>query len=858
VAAATAAGSEGDVEGALGLFDDALTLWRGTPLSNLEAPALRRDAEATLTELMLTACEQWAQHCLDLGRVEAVVARLTALVSAHPFRERLAGQLITALFRSGRQAEALAAYERVRDHLRQELGVTPGKTLQELHLGILRSDEQVTETRVVVRAQRDVPRQLSAGIPDFTGRESEIARIRGILGQNSGRIVVVAGQGGVGKTTLALHVAHQLRDTFPDGQLSADLRGVGEQPVDPAKVLAAFLNELGVPGPSLPDALDERAAMFRSLLAGRRLLLLLDNAADEAQVRPLLPGDEASAVLVTSRRRLTALPGGRVVELDVLGEDSSIEMLERTIGARRVAAEPDQARSVVQLCGGLPLALRIAGARLAARPHWRIARLVERLGEPRQRLSELRHADLDVRATLALSFQGLEVAAKTMLRRIGVLDTPDFPAWVAAALLDIAIDDADDVLDELVGAQLLEVGECPFTGQARYRCHDLIRLFAREQAVVDEPASLSTAAVQRAFGGWLALTEEAHRGVYGGDFSILHGSAPRWLPDDPTTRRLIADHPLAWLDGERLALPAVIRQAAERDMDELCWDLACVGVTLFEARGYFDDWRTTHEQALQCTARAGNSRGQAAILQSLGSLRISQHTYGAARQLCEQALDLFQEITDRHGQALSRRRLALIDMMSGRLDEALHGHVEALKDFQDVGDRQGEASTLRGLARIRIERGEYDEAREAITRALRVIRETGSRRGEAQILHTLGELDLRQGRPEEAGQAFRDVLRWTRAADDLIGTAHALLALGEAFTGEQRLDQAEAHLIEALGLATELGEHYVVARAELALGRLHLARQDRAAASTRLRRSAELFTELGMPIWQAQAAAALD
>lgn len=756
VGAAERAEQSGEGAEAVQLLDCALGLWRGSPLSNLVAPTFRREAASALTERYLAARERWAEGCIRLGRYGAVIAELTPLTETHPFREHFAHQLMTALFAEGRKAEALTVFERLRGKLRDELGVAPSVELQELHLKILRADVELKEP--ATQQLPMVPRQLPGDVTDFTGRGGELARIREVVGDGTGQIVVVAGQGGVGKTALALHVAHQLRGSFGDGQLYADLRGSEDQPVDPARVLAAFLHALGVVTSSLPDELEERAALFRSLVAERKLLVLLDNAADEAQVRPLLPGGSGAAVLVTSRRRLTGLSGLHLIELDVFKEESSLALLAGIIGERRISAEPDQARVLAGLCGGLPLALRVAGARLAARPHWCIAKLVERLGESRRRLNELSHGDLDVRAIFATTFQSLDVAAKTMLRRLGLLDVPDFAPWVGAALLDITVADAEEVLACLVDARLLEVAQCGSTGRPRYWCHDLIRLFAKEQALADETDSLSAAAVERAFGAWLALTEEAHRSVYGGDFSVVHGAASRWQPHDGAVRKLITEQPLVWLEGERHALPAVIRQAAETDLDELCWDLAGVSVTLFEARGYFDDWRTTHEQALNATLRTGNRRGQAALLQSLGSLRITQQAYGEAQELCEKALSLFSDAFDRHGQALARRRIALVHLMSGRLDAALQGHRQALQEFRSVGDRHGEASTLRGMARVRIERGEYEIGRRNVKEALLIIRATGSRRGEAQLLHTLGELDLRQGDFGHAEEAFRQVL----------------------------------------------------------------------------------------------------
>jgi len=369
------------------------------------------------------------------------------------------------------------------------------------------------------------PCQLPPGITNFVGRADLVGQLQQLLkgrptgpaGEaDAGAVVVsaVAGKAGVGKSALAVHVAHQLAVEFPDGQLYASLRGAGAggvSPLDPAEILGRFLRALGVDGGAIPAGVGERAALYRSRLAGRQVLVVLDDAADEAQVSPLLPGSPSAAVLITSRARLAALKGARLVHLDVLDAGQAVELLARIAGPGRVAAEPQAATAIAVACGGLPLAVRIAGARLAARPHWPLARLAGRLADERGRLEELAHGDLEVRVSLSLSYQGLGKEQRRLFRRLGLLDALDVAAWVAAALLDSPVPRGEALLEDLVEAQLLGVAGWDVTGRARYRLHDLLHAYARERVHAEEPLAQRQAALERTLGGWLALAERGGR-----------------------------------------------------------------------------------------------------------------------------------------------------------------------------------------------------------------------------------------------------------------------------------------------------------------------------------------------------------
>jgi DNA-binding SARP family transcriptional activator len=496
------------------LLRRALRLWRGDPFSDItDLPLLRAEADR-LTERRLAGLAQLYAAELACGHANAVIPELVELAARHPMREQLQGLLMTALYQAGRQAEALEVYHRTRGALVEQLGLEPGNELQRLEHAILTGDPMLEAPTAPAIA----PAQLPADITDFTGRTAELATVRQLTtpaDRSATALVAITGRAGVGKTTLAVHAAQRLRAHYPDGQLFVDLRGAAGNPLAPTDVLARFLRSLGVDRTAIPDDAEERAALYRSRLADRRFLILLDNAASTAQLRLLLPGTLSCAVLVTSRTRLAGLSSAQLVELGVLEPDQAVELLARVAGPPRVAAEPLAAREVVRLCGFLPLAVRVAGARLGTRPHWPLSRLEADLADERHRLDTLRLGDLDVRASLALSYESLDVMAQRAFRLLGLLETRDFALWVTAALLDVSQARAEELVDTLVDLHLLDVAGPDASGQLRYRFHDLFRVYAREVVTAQEPEADRLAALDRAFGGWLVLAEEAGRCMAG-------------------------------------------------------------------------------------------------------------------------------------------------------------------------------------------------------------------------------------------------------------------------------------------------------------------------------------------------------
>jgi DNA-binding SARP family transcriptional activator len=494
-----AALNDGRPDQAATMLRDALSVWQGPALGGV-TEHLALAERPWLEESRLAALEGRIDADLLLGRQNSLVSELTGLVTAHPLRERLRGQLMLTLYRNGRQAGALASYQDYRALLAAELGIDPGQELRDLYQQVLVNDPALdgppTEP---MRARQSaghstvehVPEQLPLRVSDFIGRKHEVDRVRVLLDTSSrqhGRMsaCVVAGMAGVGKTALIVHVAHQLREAYPDGQLYAELGGTREIPVDPGDVLADMLVALGTARAEIPVGTSERSRLYRERLSGKRILVLLDDVADEQQVRPLLPADPGSGMLLTSRARLTGLESVRLIDLDVLSCDEAVALLTKIVGNQRVAAELDAARDLVKLCGHLPLGVRIAGARLAAKPHWPLAEMVIRLGDQRSRLDELRLADLEVRASVMLSYDSLSPKVRRAFRLLSLLEARPFGIWTAAVALDVSVAEARELLEELVDARLLEAAQATGSRQTRYVFHDLVRLLALERMAAEE------------------------------------------------------------------------------------------------------------------------------------------------------------------------------------------------------------------------------------------------------------------------------------------------------------------------------------------------------------------------------------
>jgi DNA-binding SARP family transcriptional activator len=519
----------GDRHREAALLREALGLWRGEPLADMSSAALHREVVARLAEQRLEALHRRIDAELALGRHAELVAELRALTERHPLREQVWAQLMTALYRCGRQADALAAYQRVRRLLAEELGMDPGPELRALHQAILTGDPALMVPVTSARRGAWVGQfQLPVDVADFVGRVGLIDQVTSLLDDDR-RVLIVAlsGPAGVGKTALAVHVAHRLVGRFPDGQLYVDLHGAaaGPRPLQPLEVLGRFLRALGMEPAAVPASLEEASGAFRSWVAGRRVLVVLDNAADAAQVVPLLPASAGCGVLVTSRRVLAGLAGAAHRHLDGLADAEVLELLGCLAGQERMAAEPEAAAEVARCCGSLPLALRIAGARLAARPAWPVRALAERLADQERRLDELEMGEVGVRASFQVSHQQLHCSDDPVDREaagafglLGMLHGPEVGAPVAAWLLDASEPAAERVLERLVDAQLLQT---PAPG--RYRLHDLLRLYARELAHQHHPGPARAAALTRALGFYMASAWRTLALLRPGDYRLADG-----------------------------------------------------------------------------------------------------------------------------------------------------------------------------------------------------------------------------------------------------------------------------------------------------------------------------------------------
>lgn len=825
------------------LLREALTLWRGEPFGDVGDVPLLRDAAERLTELRMVGLEDLYGAELAAGNAAAIVPELAELAARHQLRERLQAHLMTALYRAGRTPEALAVYQRTRSALVEDLGVEPGPALQRLHQAILAGSLDAAPP-----AAGPAPAQLLADIPDFVGRDAQVSSLTERLldgGRGTVAVAVVSGQAGVGKTALAVHVAHRLRERFPDGQLYVNLRGAEGSPLSSFEVLARFLRALGVSGSAMPDDPDERAALYRSRLAGRRVLVLLDNAAAELQVRPLLPGEPGCAVMVTSRARLAGLENARPVDLGVLDDEQAVALLAAVAGTSRVAAEPEDARRIVGLCGHLPLALRIAGARLVARPYWRLARLVGDLADEHHRLDRLRVGDLEVRASFALSHQSLEPAARRAFRMLGLIESADFPAWTCAALLDTGQDEAEELVDTLADARLVEVAGRDAVGQVRYRFHDLLRAYARELVAAEETPEERAAAVARLVEGWTWVAHAAGARIPTSNFGFTPQPLTGWRPEQPVVDAAVAE-PLGWFLIEWAGLLGVVEQALAAGMVTSGAVLAMRLAPVFVVRGLYDDWRVLCEHTRAAAARTGQLRWEAAALRGIGELDVMQLRLDDAVTHLRRCAKLFEQLEDDEGRALAAAGLGGALTELGR-DDVADGEAFAQLELArtllaQVGDDRSRVWVLRRLARLRQRQGRNDAAATYLQRGLQLLRELGGSEAvaEAGLLERLGEIRTLQGRVDEAHADIEQALRLHRRHGDQFGVARALVSLAELHRVEGRPQEALTSLSDALRQWRRIGFGQEQARTLQRLANLHrdLGNHDAAEIA---RREAELL-----------------
>jgi DNA-binding SARP family transcriptional activator/Tfp pilus assembly protein PilF len=781
----------------------ALGLWRGPAYQGLTGTAIEA-AAARLNEQRLAATEECVELELALGRHREVIGELTELVAVYPLRERLVGQLMLALHWSGRTAEASRAYHALRTRLADELALDPSGRLHDLHTAILNDTPAAGPPAgprpAVVAGTRPlpVPAQLPAGVASFTGRAKDLADLAG-----AGSICVITGMAGVGKTALAVHWAHQARDRYPDGQLYVNLRGfdpTGRQ-MNPGEAIRGFLDALSVPPDRIPDDLEAQAALYRSLLAGRRMLVLLDNARDAGQVRPLLPGTASCRVLVTSRHRLSGLVAGEGADplaLDLLAAAEARDLLARRVGRDRVAAEPGGVDEIVARCAGLPLALAIVAARAAAQRELPLAVLADELRADGDRLDAFDGDDpaTDVRAVFSWSYQALSPAAARLFRLLALHPGPDISAAAAASLAGRPAGPARPVLSELVAAHLL-VEHPP----RRYALHDLLRVYATELVQRVENDADRRTAVHRVLDHYLHTGWVAARGQHPQRHPIaVPRPQPEVIPEQPRDRTAA----VAWFTAELAVLRNCVIQAVRLGFDRHAWQLAWTVAEFLDQRGQWHEGVALQRRALQAARRADDRMGQAHAHRALGRgyLRLT-HTDVAVRHL-RAALALFGALDEQVAEARTHLDLGWASDQQGRWEPALDHAQRALDLFRKTSHRPGLADALNAIGSYHALLGDHQQALDVCHRALALHEELGYRRGQAATWVRLGYAHLHLGDHARAAACYRRALDMYQDLDTRYDEGATLVALGDVQEAEGDVSAARDSWRQAYTIFTEL------------------------------------------------------
>ncbi|SMD13745.1 AfsR/SARP family transcriptional regulator [Kibdelosporangium aridum] len=836
-AAGRSAARAGQPEKAATFFRKALAQWRGHPLTDMHVPVL--DAElGRLESERMAVFEDCVDAELAAGRHAEVAAELQAALAENPLRERLAGQLMLALQHSGRQAEALEVYRNTRATLIDELGVEPGTALRRLHTSMLQGDGD----------DAPLPRptwpicQLPAVAADFSGREQQLAEVTGLLnpGGHGVPVVVLSGEPGAGKTSLSIGAAHQVRSVFPDGQLFVPLSGV-DSPRDTGAVLADLLRGLGVSGPAIPDDLQARAATYRGMLTDRKVLVVLDDAADPAQVRPLLPGTPGCAVLITSRKRLSGLAGASRLTVGPLTGDEALRLLERLVGRARVSAERADAVRIADACGNLPLALRIAGTRLALRPNLRLGLLADRLEDEGRRLDELEVSDLQVRASLTLSYAALEKTSQVALRRLGLINTVDLPEWRITTLLDTH--PAEGVVEDLVESGLLEPTGTDETGEPRYRLHDLVRVFALERARMEDSARERYTGARTIIDAIIGIADVAARKLpWTIPLPRLHGPIPTQPLVPELVERLTAN-PAAWFAAERANLlngiPKMtalgwhtdsillmdrlsvylwaeglyadmrvayqsIADAADKQNPRVAARARSVLALLWHARGQYekavDEYRTCAVEL----AELGEDEALAWVRTNLAACLIA---VGKSDESIELTTAAWQELRDDPfaGGSVLRTQIAALNRL-GRTEESAGFEAEALDLAKSFGEPRQLAMALHDKAwGCVLGEGNLEKAHELAQEAIALLRSVGSRSSLAKALRTMGAVLAGLGKREESVRAFREARDIARELTERPRELSCTRAIAAAWIGDGRAGEAITVLSECLETYREMG-----------------------------------------------------
>lgn len=880
--------TEGSSERALQLLVEALRCWRGGVLADAEARLRQHPSAVAAEQGRIAAALALADLATDLGRPAVARDFLPAICREAPLHEELHARWMVVLARAGQPAEALRVFADLRDRLVTELGVEPGAHLQSVHLAVLRGRITTTGGMSAVVAGpkwRVVPAQLPAAASDFTGRAEQLETLHRLSAEYTSRAVAVAavaGMAGVGKSALAVHAAHQLADRYPDGQLFVDLHGYtqGIAPIEPSEALDRMLRALDVPETHIPASLDERAALYRTRLANARVLVVLDNASAEAQVAPLLPGSPGSLVLITSRRRLAGLDHTHVLSLDPLPVAEAVTLLTRTAGDGRLRDQPRHLLvELVELCGRLPLAIRIASARMRSHPTWHPHHLIERLCDKRQRLGELEAGHRSVVAALNVSYRHLHLDQQRAYRLLGLYSGPDIDSYAAAALFDSTATHAARLLDQLHEAHLLLE-----LAPGRYQFHDLIRAHAAITAVRDQTDAV---AVNR------LLDYYRHTASLAMDVAYPDERKRPRVPPAPTPTPDLADPALAlgWLNTELTNLLAAANSASEHGRETYILDLSTVLHQHLYARGRHRDAETLHNQALTIARSTGHQAGELAVLINLGdahrmqdrhkqasdhyqqALRLARATghsgtptelaalvglgqthlmhgwdeqahdyYQQARQLASMTDDRASKLTILNGLGCIHRRL-------GQFQQASDHYQQALELARGTGHSgtPAELAALIGFGEIHRLRGQYKQASDYYQQALKLARGTGHSDSELNALTGLGDIHRKQGRYEQADDLYQQLLTLARQAGSRNFEFEAWQGLGRLRHTTGNPDTAIAHHDQALTLATELGQRMDQARAHDGLAYAHHVLNQHEQARQHWQHALDILISLGAP-----------
>jgi DNA-binding SARP family transcriptional activator/Tfp pilus assembly protein PilF len=769
------------------LLGEALGLWRGAPLADIPSESLHWEEVRELEELRLQAQERRNDAALHLGHHDELVTGLQSLAAQHPLRERFHSQLMLALYRCGRQAEALTAYQHARNVLVNELGTEPGPELRQLHQRILTTDQSLAMPRPATSRPSTapaVPRQLPAAVAHFVGRRSELAALTAMLDHadtdQSGTVVIsaVSGMAGVGKTALALHWAHQAAPCFSDGQLYVNLRGFGPSgdPVAPHEAIGSFLDALGVAPDRIPAGIDARAGLYRSLLSGRQMLIVLDNAHDEQQVRPLLPAASGCLVIITSRSQLAGLSAAEaahVLPLDALSHAEAHDLLTARLGTGRAAADPGAAGEIADLCGRLPLALTIAAARAATRPCLPFSTLVGELREAASCLDVLSTSDphVDVRSVFSWSVEQLSPPAARLFRLLGLHPGPDVTVPAAASLAGVPAAQTRHDLAELTGAHLITEHAA-----GRYSAHDLLHAYAAEQARTCETESGRDSATGRLLGHYLHTARAANTVIRPALVPELPVSAP---PGVASVAFSSPRQAWEWFEAEHHVLFAAVSLAAETGFDACAWQLPSAMATFLDWRGRWQEWIAAGRTALKAATRLGDETGQARATFMLGLARIRLADHDRALLDLQESLDFYRQLGDLPRQARVHQSLCYVAGLQGRRDDAL-GHAEQALTLSHAAANQGlQAQTLNNLGWCHAEFGDYQRAQSFCKRAIALNHELGRHLGEAHAWDSLGYTEYHLGWYTQAVRSYQRAIQIFGDIGDQSAQALTLARLGD-------------------------------------------------------------------------------